>query len=175
MRLPLFWQLESPLHTAAKASHATFFINEQENMPVGAEAIRTAGLDTVLTDTSDALVFATYLSEKGKLMPKNWFMVHPVFEPSWNIHAVLRGKNYRVAQEVHIFPGVPFLEQCVFLYEKKEPIFHVCDTFTVEFGKNRTIAKSTKRDILTLWKYELPCLLKEKETCKCGKTIISKI
>src|SRR6185369_8776282 len=48
MRLPLFWQAEPLLHAACRAAGAPIFVNEPENMPLGAAALQN-GVDTVVT------------------------------------------------------------------------------------------------------------------------------
>lgn len=163
MRLPLFWQLETPLHAAGQAAGAPLFINDQGNMPVGAEAVR-AGLDTVVTDALDAKAFALYLAERA-VRVSSWILIHPLPAAAWVLPEEL-ASDAHVAQEVHLFPGVPLLVQCPYLVEKKVQQFHLVHPFTLEDGK-RLINPGD--ELLPPWRYALSLTLKAAEPCACGE------
>ena len=169
MRLPLFWQVEPALFAAGQAAGAPIFVNDQENMPVGAEAIRIANMDTVVTDSQDAVRFSSYLSGAKTQFPASWIIVHPVSLDVWDIPAPAREEGTHVAQEVHLFPGVTLLEQCESLAEKKEPVFHASDAFQIETENSRTYVTSVTDEPFPLLRYELALSIVAKETCSCGK------
>ncbi|MSU74103.1 hypothetical protein EXS56_03105, partial [Candidatus Kaiserbacteria bacterium] len=76
MRLPLFWQLEVPLWYACRTAHTPIFLNDPENMPVGAAALQLGGMDTVVTEQCDASTFAEYLQKENEEFPKKWIVIH---------------------------------------------------------------------------------------------------
>ena len=102
MRLPLFWQLEVPIFDACQSVGAFLFTNDQDNMPLGAEAVRTADIDTVITDASDAAQFSAFLASKHIALPPNWFIVCKPGEraPQSLQHIV------RIVEELHESPGI---------------------------------------------------------------------
>lgn len=104
-RLPLFWQIEAPLNDACRRAGVTVFHNEIDNMPVGAAAIRSAKIDTVLTTADDAHEFVAYLFEKGIPIPRNWFVIHEGLKR--DVPTKLRETSFTLAEEVHEYPGVP--------------------------------------------------------------------
>jgi hypothetical protein len=106
-RLPLFWQIESLLDAACRVAGVTVFHNEVENMPVGAVAIRSAEIDTVLTTAEDARTFVAFLAEKNVPIPRNWFLIHPAVATNRDIPATLREPAFHVVEEVHKYPGFP--------------------------------------------------------------------
>lgn len=152
MRLPLFWQLEPALYEACQAAHATIFINEPENMPMGAEAIRQGEVDTIVTTAADAAAFSAYLLEKKLHSSCNWIIVHRA-EEAWNIPAILQIADTRVAQEVHLLPGAVALYQCPALAEAKTAAFHICEYTN------------------PLVPLEIPFELTSREKCSCGETV----
>lgn len=152
MRLPLFWQTEPLLHAACRAAGAPIFTNDPENMPLGAAALSN-GVDTVVTTAADAAAFAGYLAEKHTPLPPFWIIVHQADAPRWEVPTMLRG--VKVAQEVHLFPGVPVLVQCPALVGKNR--YHFSDIHSQE--------------PLPLSELELPFVLKDCGTCVCGKAI----
>jgi hypothetical protein len=167
LRLPLFWQVEAPLHHACTAAKATLFVNDPGNMPVGAEAVRSAGLDTVLTDTEDAGRFASYLLNESRVLPPRWILIHRP-DHAWVVPAALDAAD-RVAQEVHLFPGVPFLYQCPALIEKREPIFHSGGQYHIQIEEGETHITNREEFSLPLWRYRLPRTLAHAGTCSCGR------
>ncbi len=173
MRLPLFWQTESLLHHACRAVSAFIFINESTNMPVGALALREGEVNTIVTDINDALVFSSYLRDKKFPLNQAWIIVHQLTNDIVAIPEVLMKKEVYVAQEVHIFPGVPLLEQCSKLWEKKSPLFHLSDSYRGEETETGFVVTSTEDVPFPFFRYELPRSIHEKEKCECGKTIFA--
>ena len=108
MRLPLFWQLEVPLWYACRAVSAPIFLNDPENMPVGAAAIQRGGIDTIVTEQRDAEQFAAYLQAEHAALPQKWHIVHRA-KDAWRVPAELL--HHHVTHEVHLFPGFPILAQ----------------------------------------------------------------
>jgi hypothetical protein len=106
-RLPLFWQVESALDAACRNAGVTVFHNEVENMPVGAVAIRSVEIDTVLTTAEDAHTFVAFLTEKNVPLPRNWFLIHPIVATNREVLAKLREPFFSVVEEVHKHPGFP--------------------------------------------------------------------
>ncbi len=171
MRLPLFWQIEPSLFAACHAAGALIFINDADNMPLGAAAVHIAQIDTVVTDSDDAHKFSNYLLEKKSGMAKTWIMVHTPHKDITPVPQALKATHVRVAQEIHVFPGVPVLEQCALLEKKKEALFHVSDSY--EYEKTKDALALTSNDVMPLpfLRFELPLSLHEEGQCGCGKTI----
>lgn len=170
-RVPLFWQLESPLHAVCVETHAIFFLNDVANMPLGAAALRGMYMDTVLTDSKDAAAFATFLGTSNT-KPRTWFIVHSVFEDSWAIPELSSASI--IGHDVHLFPGVPLLEQCEVIVEKRRLLFHFADTFTYEQSNNSLLVTSTGDTPLPIERYRLPLKLQEHGQCSCGKTLFAR-
>ncbi len=124
MRLPLFWQLEVPLWYACRAARAPIFLNDPENIPVGVSALQLGGMDTVVTEQRDASTFADCVQKENGKLPQKWIVIHRA-EDIWNIPALL--SDCKVAQEVHLFPGLPILSQCPMLMVETSgiPRFHI--------------------------------------------------
>ncbi len=171
MRLPLFWQVEPALFAAGQSIGVPIFVNDQDNMPVGAAAIQTAGMDTVVTDSADALTFSSFLSGSKSAFPSSWLIVYPISLDTWNIPAPAREANVCVAQEVHLFPGVPLLTQCEHLISTKDSVFHVCDEYLLE--QDGLSVTSISPVPLPLLRYKLGTRLSTGGTCVCGKERIT--
>src|SRR3989344_928656 len=162
MRLPLFWQVESFLHAACRIVGIPLFVNELENMPVGAAALRGRGVDVVLTENADANAFSLYRQEKG-VSASSWFIIHRIEEP-WQLSPALEGA--RVAQEVHLFPGLPLLIQCAALWGTDR--FHLSAEFEIHSKNDDTSISSVKNALVPLREYHVP-LLKKVGLCTCGR------
>ncbi|MCG3769288.1 MAG: hypothetical protein JW384_00410 [Nitrosomonadaceae bacterium] len=168
MRLPLFWQLEVPLFHACKNSGAFIFVSDRGNMPLAAEAIRTAHIDCVVTDAEDAQTFSDFLVEKSALKPRSWIIVHRATVPDT---ALLNGLGAVGAQEVHIFPGVPALVQCEVLRSLDTPLFHVHPDLKWD-AKSNTVTSCIEIPV-PLQNYPLPFTIKEIRTCECGQAVVA--
>lgn len=171
MRLPLFWQVEPNLFAACHAAGAFIFINDADNMPLGAAAVRDAHIDSIVTDAQDAYAFSKYLLEKKTGMANTWIIVHDSHTSIAPLPHALEASHLRVAQEVHIFPGVPVLEQCTLLQKNKKASFHVSDSYEYETTKESLALTSNDASPLPLVRYELPLPLYEEGQCACGKAI----
>jgi hypothetical protein len=158
LRLPLFWQILSPIHSACKEANCTIFVNERGNMPVGEAAAQFASANTVITDTEDAFTFSLYLNEKNTRIP-NWVVVH---EPTkrWDLPLSFSDHNVHVWQEVHLFPGVPMLVQCKDLAKNKMPLFHKVEDIGQEF--------------VPPVEFTLTPELVSSGICTCGKEIVGR-
>ncbi len=173
MRLPLFWQVEPNLFAACQAAGAFIFINDADNMPLGTAAVRDAHIDTIVTDAGNAHAFARYLLEKKSGMAKTWIIVHAPHTDIAPVPKALEDLHIRVAQEVHVFPGVPVLVQCTLLEKNKESSFHVSDSYEHEKTKDGLALTSTDASPLPFFRYELPLRLRDEGQCGCGKTIFA--
>lgn len=175
MRLPLFWQVEVPLHAACRAVGIPIFVNEPENMPVGGAAIQNADVDAVITDRADAQLFAAYLAERGIRGPRLWIVIHRADDASWDVPAVLHQENQRVAEEVHLFPGVPILEQCALLMNFGAPLFHLSGGYSMEEVDGSALLSGAEDDPLPLLRFELPWKLSRAGICSCGKATVERV
>ncbi len=173
MRLPLFWQVESNLYHACRAANAFLFLNESENMPLGAAALRLAEIDAVVTDTKDAFAFSLYLSSNNSPLDFTWVIVHTADYGAIKIPEILLQEGAKVIQEVHIFPGVPVLEQCSPIWKDKSSFFHVSDDYILEQIGNNDAITSANDAPLPFFRYELPLRLREEKKCSCGKQTFS--
>lgn len=173
MRTPIFWQWGMSLHAACRALGIPIFVNEPENVPVGAMALKRSGVDTVVTENKDAAAFASYCMEKSLPLPKAWVLVHRAQNPDWRVAAGVA--TSRVAQEVHIFPGVPILVQCPFLAESQATRFHFSKEFLWEMRGDEVYATARKDDPLPLKNVRIPLMLQQAEHCACGAQTVTRI
>lgn len=165
MRLPLFWQMEFPLWQAARSVGAPIFLNDPENMPVGAAALRRGGMDTVVTEARDAIAFSLYLDAEERIRPRHWMVVHRA-EDDWAVpKASLREP---VVQEVHLMPGVPILTQCTLLAEAAEPRFHQIEGYAYDWEAR--ILSIPARESIPGFSLPLPAV-EESGTCSCGLAV----
>jgi len=171
-RLPLFWQIESPLNAVCKSVGAILFMNEPENMPVGAAAIKSTEIHTVICEARNSFEFALYLSEKN-IKPAAWFLIHQSDSLEWSVPLSIDSSRF-VAQEVHLFPGLPILEQCALLLDDRKAEFHLSDSYLWEIGKDKTYITSIGDDPLPLVRFEIPFSLISKSQCPCGKVIVER-
>ena len=164
MRLPLFWQLEVLLWYASRAARAPIFLNDPENMPVGAAALQFGGMDTVVTEQRDAALFVDYLQKEKMKLPEKWIIVHRA-DDGWNVPAPLAG--CRIAQEVHLFPGLPVLSQCASLMNESAdtPRFHITKEIRYEPGTN--VVETQMKDAIPSFKLGMPSIVAD-STCACG-------
>lgn len=169
MRLPLFWQVEPALFAAAQNAGAFIFVNDQDNMPLGAAALRDASIHTVVTTTEDAHRFCAYLNERNAKLPAAWIIVHRI-DQKWDLPAAALSPQSAIAQEVHLFPGVPVLEQCDQLIEGKRSLFHLVDGY--ELADDGVSLSGRPDDIMPFSNLELGTVLHAKGTCSCGKALL---
>ncbi len=155
LRLPLFWQVLSPLYAICKETGTAIYPNEVENLNVGAAALSTAANVAVVTGAADAARFALYLQEKSIPLPKAWLLIHHPQTKAWHMPEVFTGM-IDVQQEIHLFPGVPVLVQCEALARAKTYAFHASE------------------GLLALQeKYTLPFGIRTiDDPCSCGKEIL---
>jgi hypothetical protein len=172
LRLPLFWQVVLLVHGACRSAGAALFVNEQENMPVGAAAIGAAETNVVITDADDAARFAAFLREKLKPLPDAWIIIHP--EHAEGGLPILPAA--RVAEEVHLFPGVPFLTQCDALAARprdgKASLFHSAEGCVIDEGGAHVSIAGTPIPIEHL---ALSRPLKAAGTCACGEPLFKRL
>ncbi len=172
-RVPLFWQTEPNLFAACQKAGALVLINDIGNMPLGAAAIRDAEIDAIVTDSNDALTFSSYLAKSGVPLGRLWIIVHSPDSTVWELPGTLRDNPVKVAQEIHLFPGVTVLEQCSVLQNKKESHFHVSDGYESEHDGDVLILSGCEDAPLPLLRYELPMPMQIRKVCTCGKTVFS--
>lgn len=171
-RLPPFWQLESPIHTACRNIGAPLFVSEPENPPVGAAAVATAGIDAIIIEAAAAAEFAELLRQKRTPLPRFWFLIHRADAATWETPEALRSAGITVAQEVHLMPGLAMFNQCPMLTARKEGLFHVSDSYLYEQFSGRSYLTSLGDDPLPLQRLEAPCATTEEHTCGCGRSSI---
>jgi hypothetical protein len=165
MRLPLFWQVEVLVWYAARHAGAPVFLNDPENMPLGAAALREGGMDTVVAEARDAAMFAQYLDAEERIRPRYWAVVHRA-QDAWDVPAALRHEH--LFQEVHALPGLPVLTQCVSLAAAGEPRFHEADGLAYDW-RARTF-RTPEAGPIPSFLLPLPPAAAG-AACGCGKTI----
>jgi len=171
-RLPLFWQVESPLYRACQAAGSFIFLNDKANMPLGAEAVRSAEIGTVLTDLDDASAFSSFLLAKNYPLPEAWLIVHVAEHIPGELPFPLANSPSKIGQEVHVLPGVPILEQCSTLSDTKKPLFHRSSGYYWETEEKHTLITGPTEDPCPLIRFELSFLLEEHDECPCGQEIV---
>jgi hypothetical protein len=164
MRLPLFWQIEILVWYAARHAGAPVFLNDPENMPVGAAALREGGMDTVVTEARDAAAFVQYLDAEERIRPRYWVVVHRARDV-WDTPAALRHDH--LFQEVHALPGLPVLTQCAALAAAGEPRFHETDGLAYDWQARAFRTPSAE----PIPSFELPL----PPAAACGACICGKI
>jgi hypothetical protein len=173
-RLPAFWQIESFFNDACRSVGVYFFPNAPHQIAVGVASISSLAIDTVVDEATNAISFSLTLAEKG-IVPSSWILIHRADTPFWEVPISIPTSSL-IAQEVHLFPCVPILEQCSALVLKKTPSFHVVEDYilTPNSGAIRTHITSTTDEPLPLFNLLLPFSLKIVGKCTCGKDILEK-
>jgi hypothetical protein len=133
-----------------------------------------AEVNTVITGAADVAAFTTYLSEYNVPLPKIWVLIHDA-AAEWNIPASVMHDAIHTAQEVHVFPGVPILEQCPHLVDQKSGLFHLSDAYLWDIDSGKARITSLGDDPIPLHRYVLPCALQSAGQCACGKSCVQKI
>lgn len=169
-RLPLYWQSTFALHRACRAVGIPLFTNDLANMPLGAAALRGAGVDTVVCESGDAAEFAAYLERCASRMPLAWIIVHRVGSVV-ELSERIRRSPAGVAQEVHLLPGFPILIQCPALMREQKAAYHAAEGSRWRIEPNRSFV-SFFEEWLPFVDFETTCRLRERGTCPCGKTIL---
>lgn len=101
MHLPLFSHTEPLVYAACRALGAPIFINNPHNLPVATAALRSGGMDAVVSKVADAAALSSYLYEKGGPRPRLWFLVNGGSAGSSRVPAGLGGKDEVVVVDVH--------------------------------------------------------------------------
>jgi hypothetical protein len=172
IRLPHFWQQESPAHAACRNVGAALFVGEPENIPVGAAAIDSCAIDTVVAEISEASAFVAYLHKKNLRVPSHWILIHQAESPSWTLPDELALAAKVLFQEVHLLPGVPILVQCPLLASQKAPRFHTSDAYLWEHFDSVYHITSLGDDPLPIVRFALDRPLRQEGTCPCGRPIV---
>src|SRR3989344_1187763 len=147
---PLFWQIAMSLNTVCRALGIPFFLNDPQNIPVGIAALTQTDMNVVIAGKDIATRFALALIERNIPQP-HWILIHHADAPSWDIPQTISGI---VFQEVHLFPGVPVLEQCIHRAKDREG-FHVSEDYILETD-GRTYITRINDDPIPLVQLELP-------------------
>jgi hypothetical protein len=159
-----------PIHSACRAVGIPIFTNEPENIPVGAMALKLGGIDTVITESRTVAAFADHLIEHALPYPKLSVLLHRVEEVP-DVPSAVRETWGVVSQEILAFPGVPVLEQCALLAEKKVPLFHLSDAYFWEISDTSSLITSIGEDPFPLFRYALACTLRRTGECGCGRAV----
>jgi hypothetical protein len=141
---------------------------------VGAAAIISAGVDAVISDATSSFAFTSHLLEKNVPLPPLWVLVHNVRSAEWSVPAPLSSDEHRAVNEVHLFPGVPLLEQCPYLAAGRPTGFHATAGYHLEAAGKATLVTSIGDDPLPLFRFEIPVSLKGTGICDCGLTILER-
>lgn len=167
MRIPLYWQLETPLFNACKDIGAFIFVSDPENIPLAAEALRIAEIDTVVTTAHDALKLSQHLADTSSLQPQSWIIVYPAVLPGLS-EGPIRGAQ--ISREIHILPGIPILIQCAVLRETHPDRFHIVEGIEWHHETNSISTKDAQ--VVPLATFHLPFQLTECGVCPCGQQMI---
>jgi hypothetical protein len=170
-QIPLYWQVASALERACAAAEAPVFAADACNVAVCAAAVRELNIEVVVSAPEDAAPLIAYLSEKHIEPPRSWFIVHAA-KSNWSMPPELAEGYFSVQQEVHLFPGVPLLEQCAELAASGKAHYHTNGQYAWSIADSDTLITSMGDDPLPLINYQLPFSLREAGLCACGKTIV---
>jgi len=168
VQLPLFWQLEPYVHAAARSAEVPVCIIEPQNYPLDKASVLFAGADGVLAEVTEASALADYLHAQNIALPQYWILIHTVDAPQFTIPELLAKQS--VAQEVHLVPGVPLLEQCTHAAKAKQNQFHQSDIFEWHTN-NGQLSIASKSLVFPLDTIALPFLLADAGACACGKRL----
>lgn len=172
MRLPLFLQLEAPLANAAHEAGAFIFVNDADNMPLGAAAIMQAEIGCIVTTGHDGDAFAAYLIKKDIPAP-GWHLVRHFEEDNWNVPQSVAETGSRVTQEVHLFPGLPIFVQCEDLAAERRPRFHVADDLSFEGVGDGISINSSETEPFSFSGLVVPHARND-GMCPCGKQVFTR-
>jgi hypothetical protein len=105
-----------------------------------------------------------------------WIIIHPINSKEVTTPIFLKAENVRVAQEVHLLPGVPALTQCEHLSLKKEPIFHLDEDFILNKSASGITISHRPKDNrpFPIIDYKLSDFTLLKGGCSCGKDCITR-
>lgn len=173
VRTPIYWQFGLPIYRACRERDIPIFVNEPENIPVGAMSLQRGGIDTVVCESIDAFAFSSYIAEKKLPYPRLWVLIHRANTPVWTVPGGITESKSALSQEVHLFPGVPLLVQCAALADERSTRFHVADAFDVELGASSFV--SSRSIPLPLYRYVLPFSMRSSGACTCGKGSVEKL
>lgn len=176
VRTPIYWQALFAAHEACQAAGIPYLANDPDNAPVGAAALRMAGVDSVLTEASRAHEFWSYCQERKTVLPSAWFLVHDARSTThWIAPESISQTSSCVFQEVHIMPGSPILEQCANLAAQKSTHFHIADAYTLRSESGRTHITSISNDAPPLSDIVCNWNLAEECLCACGRATFRRI
>lgn len=172
LNTPLFWQIESYVHTAREGL-AALFVNEPFNIPVNIAAITLTNIDTVVLAAEDAKALSLRIVETGVPTPASWVLIHTAASPAWDTPVSLIDAR-RVVHEVHLLPGVPLLWQCEHLYNQSA-LFHVSDEFTWSISDSSTLITTKEPAPYTFSAFEIPFSLSQNaSSCTCGENLFER-
>lgn len=169
-RLPIFLQVEPLLYAACQTVGAPIALNEPQNMPVGRSIIEQADVDTLVTTVEDASVFSAHLAGAGAQLPRRWLLIESVRKPK-ELPAVLKRRQIAVAREMHLFPGVPVLAQCLALSAQKKSLYHAPAGCDVRPGAPALV--SVEGLPFEVRELELPISLHHEAPCACGREMFA--
>lgn len=172
LSLPFFWQVESYVRAGCEAARAGLFMNDPDNPTIGAEAVRAIGVDVVIQEASRFESFLELLDEKSFRAPRGFFLVHRFDSPSWRV--TRKHPDIGIWREVHLFPGVPLLEQCVHACRAQSDEFHLSRGFEWSFSGDFAIISSRDESRVPLRNVEIPMRITRRDTCPCGHDLYTR-
>ncbi len=168
--MPPFWQVESSLQRACRAVGAPFFSVQPNNLPLASVAAIELQVDTAVVEAKEAEAAAAYFMQKKCPLPKHWLLVHA----AQGVRIVPSSFSAQsVAHEVHLFPGICILTQCVLAEKGATLKFHLSPSYIQELSEEKTLITSAGDDPLPFIRYELPFALIPQGNCPCGAEAFS--
>jgi hypothetical protein len=168
-RLPPFWQMEIAVHRAVRDAGAVPFLNAPSNTAVGAAAVSALEADTVITSAKHSRAFSRALQAREQKV-STWVVIHEMSAAGpWESDSLIEGARI-IANESHIFPGVPLFVQCIDLARELSLAFHVADGFSLANSR----VSSDARFPFPFFNLALPFSAMEKGACVCGKQLFVK-
>jgi len=166
--LPLFWQMEPPVFVACRAAGVPLFTVQPDNIAVAAASIRYAESSAIIAEARSAEPLHEHLIMYQDPLPELWFVIHSAATDNW--HDTPPRLSGRVCQEVHLYPGLPVLWQCLHLSQTGAQRFHRSEEYTWD----ETGARISSLDgSLPVRDSSLPFTLQSEGSCTCGRDIVS--
>ena len=99
------------------------------NIPLARVATQSLPKPAIITASFDAAPLAQSIIEAGVVFPETWVLIYDIQNTSWSISHEIHSRAKVVAREIHLFPTMVLLYQCIESARKHSDIFHQSKEF----------------------------------------------